>query len=247
MKKQDNRHNRSKWFKGLTSFMKLFIKKPHFKYIGDKIEDGSLILSNHVGTSAPLALELYLNQPIRFWGAWQMNASLGKVYGYQTKAYYHEKKHWNLFLARLFCIIASPLTWIFYRGLRLIPTYKDSRLRRTLSMSIEAIKNKESVVIFPENSEKGYLDKLEGFFGGFVLLAKLCLKEGIDLPIYLAYYKKSEKVYVIDKKIMFSELISTGLAQEEIAKKLCDRVNELADLASIEDNDEEVEPKVSEI
>ena len=239
--KKDNkkRKNRSLIFRGFTNIMKLFIKKPEFKYVGEKIEDGSLILSNHVGTSAPLAIELYLNQPVRFWGAWQMNGNLFQVYGYQSKIYYHEKKHWNLFLARLFCIIASPLTWLFYRGLRLIPTYKDSRLRKTLSMSVEAIKNKESVVIFPEDSAKGYLDKLEGFFAGFVLLAKLCMKEGIDLPIHLAYYKKSEKVYVIDKKIMFSELVDSGLTQEEIAEKLCNRVNELADLAKKSEIEEE--------
>ena len=240
-----NKRNRSLWFRGLTGFMKLFIKKPQFKYVGEKIENGSLILSNHVGTSAPLALELYLNQPIRFWGAWQMNGSVFKVYGYQSKTFYHEKKHWNLFLARLFCIIASPLTWIFYRGLRLIPTYKDSRLRKTLSMSVEAIKNKESVVIFPEDSTKGYLDKLEGFYAGFILFAKMCMKEGIDLPIHLAYYKKSEKVYVIDKKIMFSELANAGHSQAEIAQKLCDRVNELAELANSEIHQEcEIEQEV---
>lgn len=243
-KDKTKKRNRSLIFRGFTAFMKLFIKKPEFKYVGDKIEDGSLILSNHVGTSAPLALELYLKQPVRFWGAWQMNGNLFQVYGYQSKIYYHEKKHWNLFLARLFCIIASPLTWLFYRGLRLIPTYKDSRLRKTLSMSVDAIKNKENVVIFPENSAKGYLDKLEGFFAGFVLLAKLCMKEGIDLSIHLAYYKKSEKVYVIDKKIMFSELINSRLTQDEIAEKLCNRVNELADLATnneLEEDDITVE------
>jgi hypothetical protein len=114
-------------------------------------------------------------------------------------------------------------------------------------MSIDAIKNKESVVIFPEDSAKGYLDKLEGFFAGFVLLAKLCMKEGIDLPIHLAYYKKSAKVYVIDKKIMFSELVNSGLSQEEMAKKLCDRVNELADLVPnsvVEENDVTVEVQI---
>ena len=206
------------------------IKKTQFKYVGEKVEDGSLILSNHVGTSAPLALELYFKQPIRFWGAWQMNSNLFHVYGYLSKTYYHEKKHWNLFGARLFCIIAAPLTWIFYRGLRLIPTYKDSRLRKTISKSIDAIKNKETVVIFPEDSSKGYLDKLEGFFAGFVLLAKMCLKEGIDLPIHLAYYKKKDKVYVIDKKLMFSELVNSGLTQEQITEKLCNRVNELSEL-----------------
>ena len=31
---------------------------------------------------------------------------------------------------------------------------------------------------------------------------------------------------------MFSELINSGLTQDEIAEKLCNRVNELADLAT---------------
>lgn len=230
MKKDKVKKNRSWWFRGLTNFMKLFIKKPTFKYVGDKVEDGSLILSNHVGTSVPLALELYFKQPIRFWGAYQMNGNLFQLYGYLSKTFYHEKKHWNLFAARMFCIIAAPLTWIFYRGLRLIPTYKDSRLRKTLSESLKAIKDKQSVVIFPEDSKNGYLDKLEGFFAGFVLLAKLCLKEGIDLPIHLAYFNKSERIYMIDNKIMFSDLLNEGLNQQQIADKLCNRINELADM-----------------
>ena len=44
------------------------------------------------------------------------------MYKYQTRVYYHEKKHWNLHLARLFCLLASPLTNLFYKGLNLIST-----------------------------------------------------------------------------------------------------------------------------
>ena len=39
------------------------------------------------------------------------------------------------FLARLFCLLASPLTFLFYKGLNLISTYKDSRLKITLEES----------------------------------------------------------------------------------------------------------------
>jgi len=228
----------------LKGFMKLFKKKPTFVYLGEKIKPGSLILSNHEGTSAPLAFELYLNEPIRFWGAWQMNSNLVQLYKYQTKEYYHGKKHWNLFAARMFCLIASPLTWIFYRGLKLISVYKDTRFRTTIKESIQTIKNGQSVVIYPEDSTKGYLPVLEGFHAGFVLLANACLKEGIDLPIHLAYLNKAERKYIIDEPIMFSTL--ANLPKEEIAKKLCDRLNSISGVNQSSNTTSELDKKHEE-
>ncbi len=225
--KKQNQHNRKFWFRGLCKFMKLFIKKSEFEYLGEQIQPGSILLSNHVGTSAPLALELYGPKKIRHWGAHEMNSGLIKLYKYQTKVYYHEKKHWNLFGARMFCLLASPLTNMFYKGLRLISTYKDSRFRHTIEESVESIKNGESIVIYPEDSTKGYLDELEGFHAGFVLFAKTCLAKGFDVPIYVSYYNKKQKKYIIDKPIKFSELANKYSTKEDIAKALCLRCNEL--------------------
>ena len=50
--------------------------------------------------------------------------------------------------------------------------------------------------------EKGYLAELEGFHAGFILLAESLKKQYIDVPIYVSYYKKSEKTYIIDKPVM---------------------------------------------
>jgi len=215
-----------------NTILKIFIKKPKFIYLGDKIEDGSIIVSNHVGTAVPLKLECYFKQPFRFWGAHQMNQNLFKVYGYQSKVYYHQKKHWNLFAARMFCLIAAPLTWCFYRGLRLISTYTDTRFRRTLEESIDTIKHGQSVVIFPEDSSNGYLDEVQSFYSGFVMLARILYKQGIDASIHAMYYNKYEKTFVIDKAIKYSEFVNSGLSQDEIAKKLCDRTNEIAGFIS---------------
>lgn len=230
-KENKNKPNRKLWFKNLCKFMKLFIKKSEFKYLGDGLVPGSIVLSNHVGTSAPLALELYGPKPIRHWGANEMNSGLIKLYKYQTKIYYHEKKHWNLFGARMFCLLASPLTNIFYKGLNLISTYRDVRFKHTIEESMESIKIGESIIIYPEDSTKGYLDVLEGFHAGFILLAKTCLKNGIDVPIQVAYYNKTKRTYIIDKPIMFSSLVETYGTKEAISKVLCDRCNELGEMS----------------
>ena len=44
---------RKPWFLGLKKIMRLFIKKSDFIYLGEKLSERGIVLSNHVGTSAP--------------------------------------------------------------------------------------------------------------------------------------------------------------------------------------------------
>ena len=221
---------RKLYFRALKRIMKIRYKKPEFVYLGDEFVNGALILSNHEGTDAPMALEIYCDKPIRMWGSYEMNSDVVKLYKYQTKIYYHEKKHWNIHLARLFCLIASPITRLFYAGFDLISVYRDTRLIKTLRESVRAIESGDNIVVFPEDSTKGYLAELEGFHEGFVLLAELCLRRGIDLPIYVSYFRKSDNTYIFDVPVRFSELSEKYKSREEIAKHLCNRCNELGSM-----------------
>ncbi len=223
----DLRLKRKWWFRCLKKMMKCRYKQPNFVYLGDKIGKGGVILSNHEGTDAPMSLEIYLNAPIRMWGASEMNSGLVKMYKYQTRVYYHEKKGWNLHLARLFCLIATPLTNLFYKGLNLISTYRDVNFLKTAKESMEAIDRGENLVIFPEDSTNGYLDELEGFHKGFVVFANQALRKGYDLPIYVTYFRKSDRTYIIDKPVMFSTLLKNSTSKEDLADKLRLRCNEL--------------------
>ena len=233
MKKKEKifKQNRKLWYRGIKTVMKIRYKRPQFVFLGEKPTNGAIILSNHEGTDAPMSLEIYCDFPVRFWGAHEMNSGLKKLYAYQTKVYYHEKKHWNLFLARLFCLIASPLTLLFYKGLKLISTYKDARLKNTLAQSFNAISQGENIVIFPENSEDGYLPELKGFFAGFVLLANYCEKQGINVPIFVSYYKKKENKYIFDSPIMFDKIKEEYKTKEEIADYLLRKCNNLGKLS----------------
>lgn len=217
-----------RWFHRVKRVVSWFIKEPKFAFIGEQgILPGSIILSNHVSAIGPLNYELYCDVPFRFWGAYQMNGKLRDVYAYQTKIYYHQKKHWNLTLARIFCLLASPLTYLFYRGLNLISTYPDVRLMITVKESIRTLKNGHSVLIFPEDSSNGYHDHLTGFHRGFLLLAEQCLKRGMDIPLYVAYFRKRDHRVFVDRPMRLSELMREGASLEEIAQLLCDRCNVL--------------------
>ena len=220
---------RKLWYRILKNIMKIRYKKPAFVYLGENFDFGSLILSNHEGTDAPMAMEIYNPHPTRIWGANEMNSGLIKMYKYQTRVYYHEKKHWNLHLARLFCLLASPLTNLFYKGLNLISTYKDARLLGTIKESIKTLKRGESVVIYPEKSEKGYLEKLEGLHNGFILLGESCLRQKLDVKVYLSYYRKKDNVYIVDKPILYSQM-SEGRSKEQIASYVLERINQLGQM-----------------
>ncbi len=224
------KEKRKWWFRLLKRMMRGRYKQPTFVYLGEEFVNSSLILSNHEGTDGPMSLEIYCDKPIRMWGASEMNSGLVQMYKYQTKVYYHEKKHWNLFLARMFCLIASPLTNLFYKGLNLISTYKDTRFTRTIKESIDAFNTGDNIVIYPEISDKGYLEQLEGFHPGFVGLCEVCKRRGIDVPIFVTYFRKKDGLFIVDKPVMYSEVSKNGTTKEEICKKLCDRCNELGQM-----------------
>ena len=236
MAKIKEKAKRKLYFRVLRNIMKIRYKNPRFIYFGEPFENGALILSNHEGTDSPMSLEIYCDKPLRMWGSYEMNSGLRKLYKYQSKVYFHEKKHWNIHLSRLFCLIASPLTWLFYSGFDLISVYKDTRLIKTLRESVRAIESGDNIVVFPEDSTKGYLAELEGFHEGFVLLAELCLKRGIDLPIYVSYFRKSDTTYIFDAPVRFSELHEKYRSREEIASYLCNRCNELGKMQFDENN-----------
>ena len=221
------KQKRKLYFRALKGIMRVRYKEPTFVFLGEEIGCGAVILSNHEGTDAPMAMEIYLNRPLRMWGTAEMNSGLKHLYKYQTEVYYHEKKNWNIHLARLFCLLASPLTYLFYSGLDLISTYQDIHFVRTIRESISALDEGDNVVIYPECSDKGYLPELEGFHGGFVTFADICRKRGRDIKIFVSYFRKSDNLYIIDEPIMYSELYERIGDRDEISAWLCNRCNEL--------------------
>ena len=227
-KKQVHPAQRPGWFKGLKTFLKLFIRKPKYVYLGEGFADTSLILSNHHGAKGPLALELYFPKQFRFWGTYEMNSSLKEVYAYLKDIYFYQKKHMKKWLATIVAFIACPLLYMFYRGLRLISTYRDFRFKNTLKESVKTLRSNCNLIIFPEDSSNGYFDQMTEFFSGFVSLANYCFRNGMDLPVYVTYLRKKERIFVIDKPFMWSEMAALSLSKTEIAQMLLKRCNALA-------------------
>ena len=221
------KNNRKRWFRCLKAIIRVFKKKPNYVFLGEEYNGPALLLSNHSAASGPLAHELYTEKPIRIWGTYEMNSGIRMVYRYLSNIYFHKKKHFNIHLSRFISIFAAPLLFLFYRGLRLIPTYPDYRFRSTLKESMKALEEGQTLLIFPEDSSDGYHDELTKFNPGCLSIAQYAFDRGYDLPIFVAYYQKKTKNLIFDKPFLYSELKGLNLTKEELLIKLRDRCNEL--------------------
>lgn len=215
-------------FKAYRACIKAGSKKVTYHYVGKHFEKGSLILCNHESTKGPLAWDFFCDVPVRLLGTEEMNSGLRRMYKYQSETYYHEKKHWNLFLSKIYCLLASPMTNWFYKGLSLISIREGFQFKKTITDVYTSLHDfKESIVIFPEDSTRGYLEQLDGFKEGFLLICEYCYKKGYDIPLVVAYYRKKDSVMIVDEPIMYSTLKERHLSRKEMAETLKDRCNEL--------------------
>ena len=57
----------------------------------------------------------------------------------------------NLKLAKFLGALAIPFVRIFYRGMKLIPTYTDVNLMKSISLSMKSLSTGENLIIFPED------------------------------------------------------------------------------------------------
>ena len=233
-KKANNRSNRKLWFRILCTFLKLFVHKKEYIFLGDNPNDSQpfILFTNHVGSNGPISHELYAPFKFRFWGTYEMTDKLSVCYKYFTEIYLHNKKKMNLGLAKFLGALAIPFVRIFYRGMKLIPTYTDVNLMKSISLSMKSLSTGENLIIFPEDSHDGYHDHLTGYFGGGFLAAdRYCKKFNKDIVLYNAYLIKKQNIVVVDKGIPFSQLKATyGNDFQAMADEFCRRANELGDL-----------------
>ena len=224
------KNRKSLSFKIASQLVKVISHKPKVKYLGQEFEDGSfLLLSNHSARKAPTKIELYFKRDLRMWGAHELTEGFKEVHKYLTNTYFHEKKHWPKFWAKTLGTLAAPFFFSFYRGLRIIPTYRDARFMNTLKMSLEYIQKGTPIVIYPEDSSKGYNEIIEHFFSGFVSLLEIALKKGHDLNVYVAYFQNKNNTFYIDNPVRYSLLKEKYEGNYDlIAEALRKRMNEIA-------------------
>lgn len=224
---------RSPLFRCLKGFLKIFIRKPKVVNLNEdkELEESAIYLSNHVGATVPLKLELYFPHNFKFWGTHEMVFTYKERWQYLAHIYFKNKKHKSTFGSKVLATLVCPFMSMFYRGMKLIPTYTDGRSLGTIKFSTDFLNEGNSVIIFPENSSDGYHDVLTQYFAGFVLLAKNVFKKfGKNVKIYNMYYKKKGNTLIIDKYVTIKDILAKNKDIHEVAEHFKNRANELREI-----------------
>ena len=217
-------------FKFMVFFIKIFFHRPKVKYIAEEFpKEPIVLLANHVGKKVPSKVELYYPRPFMMWGTHEMTEGFKAVHRYLSKTYYHEKKHFPRWFAWLLATIVAPFVNAFAKGMRVIPTYRDYRLVKTMKETIKTRQEGKDIIIYPEDSSEGYKEELETFFAGFVSLLETLYRKGDDAPVFVTYYQKKTKTFVISDKMVYSDLKKQYGDFKGIANALRDKMNELRD------------------
>ncbi len=196
--------------------------------LAGELDPRSILLANHNAKIGPLYLEMNFPLYHCLWGAGEMLGNYKERFHYLRDVFYVQKRGFNKFLATVIATFEAFFSIMFYKGMRVLPTYHDGRLLGTINKSIRAIKDDVAVMIFPENSDEGYFEEMTQFFPGFVLLAQAYYhKTGVDLPVYPVYYHIKKRILCIGEPCYVQELIAKGLSRDQIAELFKDKVNEL--------------------
>ncbi|MCL2540128.1 MAG: hypothetical protein FWE53_01685 [Firmicutes bacterium] len=218
------------WFaKLIRFFVKTFKAKIKLVNLNDSpLPDKCIIISNHNGAGGPVSQGAYLGKYYMPWGAHQMCEGFISRWKYLYYVFYRQKLGWKkpraFVVATLFGLVAG----FVYASVGVVPVYYDDRLRHTFEYSIDCLNAEVPVLIFPEDSSKGYNEKIEKLWPGFLQLAKIYYtKHGIDLPIYTVHYTRANKKQItIGKPMYYRELAKTN-SKEEILKLFLDYMNSL--------------------
>ncbi len=230
MKQKDQnkiKKNQPVW-KGTARFLKLFFKKPKIVSLSGDLPQKAIYVANHEAMFGPLVYNLYMPATVAPWGAYPMLGKWKQRYRYLKDVYFIQKRHKNKFVATILAAFEACFSGWFYKGLRVIPSYNDQRFIATLHKSMQVLDNDIGVLVFPENSNEGYHEKMTEFFAGFVYLAKYYRKRhGEDIPIYPVYYHSKLNKMVIGYPSYYSDYEERGLDRKQIAAEFCRQVNEL--------------------
>lgn len=213
---------------GMRRFLKIFFKKPKIISLSGELPNKAIYVANHAAMFGPVVYNLFLPATVAPWAAYPMMENYKSRYHYLRDVYFVQKRHKSKFAATLLASFEAALNIYFYRGLRAIPSYDDTRFIKTIRKSMQMLDNDIGVLIFPEDSNEGYHEMLTEFYAGFVELAKYYQKRcSEDIPIYPVYYHDKKKVMVIGEPHKLSEYTDKGLNRQEIAGEFCNQVNNL--------------------
>lgn len=212
-------------FKGVS---RIFMRKRRIVSLADLPEGRCLYVANHANKMGPFVYDVFFPCYHVKWGAYQMLGDYASRRAYLRDVLYVQKNGMGRKKAAFKAFFEAFFSGMIYRGLKILPTYPDGRLVRTVKNSAEILRADIPLMIYPENSNVGYAEFADEYFSGFVMVLDRYRKlYGEDVPVCPVYYSKAKKIIVTGEPCTLSEVSEGGADRAAVADELRKRVNAL--------------------
>lgn len=220
------------FYKFLTYAVRIF-KKPAdiVNTTAHPLASKAIIAANHCGARGPFNLTCAFRKAkhnVMTWSAYETGGTFSERWKYLYHVFYRQKLHYGKVKSWLLATILAPIYKIVFGYAGLLPVFRGTRIKKTYDYTMRALDENVSVLIFPEDSSKGYEEIPKEFFRGFLVAAKIYLqKTGEDVPVYPMYYAPHKKKAYVGDPLYYGEL-SGRMNETAMCTLFLDRIRELA-------------------
>ena len=221
------------FYKFLTRAVRIF-KKPAeiINTTEQPLAHKAIFASNHCGAKGPFNLTCAFRKIAHntmTWSAAETGGKPSERWRYLYHIFYRQKLHYGKVKSWLLACLLAPIYRLVFGYAGLLPVFKGMRIKKTYDYTLRALDEDVSVLIFPENSSKGYEEIPTEFYRGFLVAAKIYLqKTGRDIPVYPMYYASAQKKAYIGKPLYYGRL-AERMDEKEMCELFLKRIGDLAE------------------
>lgn len=160
---------------------------------------------NHGEVYGPIAAVVFLPYDIRPWILSKM-IDRSEITDHMYGGTFSRIKWLPVFIRKFMAKALSPVVVWALRSFDPIPVYRGSGrdIIKTFTLSIECLNSGDSILLFPENPEEKYGDKVSEFYSGFASLGRMFHREtGKGLTFYPVYASKRSRVLRIGEGVKY--------------------------------------------
>lgn len=195
------------------------------------LDDPVVYISHHQNFFGPFITLLWFPKHLH---AWILHVLLDQptCYKHYSDFTFTKRFGWNKHLAKMLAFPLSFLITTFLNSGKGIPVYRGSRkIHHTFALSVAALRNRESIIIFPDIHYSDKSSRMKDMYDGFLLLEEHYYKAtGKHVCFVPLYASKNKRLLISNKKIYFRDGEDFQTEKQFVYLKILDTLNHLADI-----------------
>lgn len=209
-------------WKLIAKIIKVFYVKAHIEGV-QKVLKGTnaVVVANHLGSFGPLALMSSLIHNLNPWVVQEVT-NLKDCAAYIRRDFVEKEMKLRSFVGRELSRIIGRICVRLMSDLKAIPVYRRSReIYKTFEISLNYLKSKKALLIFPENDESKQQDDLCLLNTGFIRMARWFYETSQKvLTFYPVAINKKVRAIRVGNPIRFDPSAPYGVERVRIKEYL---------------------------